>query len=130
MTAFTTARPPGAAEKAIAERERAARQYRAMRRTALKTLFNSEPHGKSLWKLHATLAHFGIEDAAAMKRHVQREVDSWLGAAPFEIRYAALQLIGQRITRIRLQAGLVPFDDPLPGQPDRIFQTVKKLLRV
>lgn len=121
---------PTAAEKAIAERDRAARQYRAMRRAELKTLFNTEPHGKQLWKLHATLGHFGISDAAAMKQYVQREVDSWLGEAAFDIRYEALRLIDQRITRIRMKAGLVPFDDPLPGQPDRLFQTVKKMLRV
>ena len=121
---------PTAAEKAIAERDRLARQYRARRRAELKTLFNTGEHGKRLWRLHATLGHFGIEDAAKMREYVQREVNSWLGAQPFDIRYEALRLIGDRITRIRLRAGLVPFDDPLPGQPDAMFQIVKRMLHV
>jgi hypothetical protein len=118
----------GAAEKAIAERDRAARLYRATRRAELKQLFDTEPHGRQLWKLHATLGHFGIEDAAKMKAYVQGEVDSWLGAAPHDIRYEALRLIDNRIIRIRQRAGLVPFDDPLPGEPDKAFQTIKKML--
>jgi predicted component of type VI protein secretion system len=119
---------PTAAEKAIAERDRLARQYRARRRAELKDLFNTEPHGKPLWKLHATLGHFGIGDARQMREYVQREVDSWLGAQPHDIRYEALRLIDSRIIRIRMNAGLVPFDDPLPGEPDKLFQQFKKML--
>lgn len=130
MTTFTTARPPGAAEKAVKERERAARIYRAARKAELKQLFNSGEDGKRLWRLHATLGHFGIEDAARMKEYVQQEVDSWLGDAPKDIRYEALRLIDQRIIRIRQRAGLLPFDDPLPGEPDKAFQTIKKMLRL
>lgn len=118
----------GPAEKAIAERDRLARQYRAMRKAELKQLFNSEPHGRQLWKLHATLGHFSINDAARMKEYILREVDSWLGAAPKDIRYEALRIIDTRIIRIRQRAGLLPFDDPLPGEPDRVFQTIKKML--
>lgn len=119
-----------AAEKAIAERDRAARIYRAARKAELKRLFNSEPYGKQLWRLHATISHYGITDAAAMKEYVQREVDSWLGDAPHDIRYEALRLIDNRIVRIRQRAGLIPFDDPLPGEPDKAFQSIKKMLQL
>jgi hypothetical protein len=99
-----------------------------MRKAELKQLFNSEPHGRHLWKLHATLGHYGMTDAAAMKEYVQREVDTWLGAAPHDIRFEALRLIDNRIIRIRQRAGLVPFDDPLPDEPNRAFQSIKKIL--
>ena len=54
--------------------------------------------------------------------------EDWLLAAPQEVRFVALQLIGEEICRIRRQAGLRELDDPLPGDPDTAFLMIRRLL--
>ena len=40
----------------------------------------------------------------------------------YDTRLTVLHQINDRITRMRERHGLSPFDDPLPGQPDNVFQ--------
>lgn len=128
--AFNPSAEQARVEKAIQERNVLYRRYRAAKRTELQELCAASEHGERLRKFAATLNHFGIEHAARMKAYVQDEADQWLGSAPADIRAMALSLIDHRIIRIRQRAGLVPFDDPLPSEPDRIFQTLKRMLAV
>jgi hypothetical protein len=118
-----------AAEKAVADRGRLYRLYRAKKKAELAALFAAEPWGKRLHKFHATLGHFVIEDAERLIAYVRAEAKSWLLEAPYDIRCAALEIVGYRIVRIRQKAGLVPFDDALPeDELQDAFNICKKIL--
>jgi hypothetical protein len=117
-----------AAEKALRDRERLYRNYRASKKRQYEELFAIPVHGKLLWQFNARLRAFGIKDPEQMVKYVQRESLAWLKWAPEDIRAAALEMVGYRIVRIRARAGLVPFDDPLPDEEPDVFQLCKREL--
>jgi hypothetical protein len=55
---------------------------------------------------------------------------AWLHEAELSIRRLALSFIANRLMNMRLEQGLAPLDDALPGEPDNLFITVRTLLRV
>lgn len=120
-----TARVPTAAEKALAEKDRLLRQANAQKRRELANLYADEQWGERLRKFGATLNHFGIEHSDEMVAYVHREARWLRHEAPDDIRHMALHLVGERIQRIRARAGLVPFDDPLPGEEPDTFLLCK-----
>jgi len=120
--------PQTATDKALAERERLARHYRAAKKLLYKTMFDDPQYGSRLRQLSVTLRHFGIDDSGDMVDYVTRQTHEWLRAAPTDVRYTALEMIGSRIIRVRQNADLCEFDDPLPGEPDDIFQVCKREL--
>jgi hypothetical protein len=90
-----------------------------------------QPIVKHLKRLAVLLASFDrltIDDADRMIDRI--EAEGWLLQADRDFRHLALRLIGQRISRIRRNAGLVELDDPLPDEPDSAFIIIKRLLRV
>ena len=76
--------------------------------------------------LVAWVKTLGPEDADELVEVVADE--DWLLAASQQVRLAALRLIGDEIGRIRREAGLREFDDPLPDEPENAFQIVRRLL--
>ena len=120
---MTTASP---VEKAVQDRDWLYRRYRAAKKAEHEALFATAVHGPLLRKFGATLNHFGADDAGRMISYVRDQNYAWLRNAPEDIRFAALRMIGHRIQRIRQRAGLVPFDDPLPGEPDDVFRLCKR----
>lgn len=120
--------PSPALEKSLKEREQLHRHYRAAKAAEHRRLCADPQHGEQLRKFAATLNHFGIDDADNMIAYVRRQAALWARAAHDDIRCAALELVAARIVRIRQQAGLVPFDDPLPGEDDDVFQICKREL--
>jgi hypothetical protein len=119
-----------AAEKALADRDRQWRRYRAAKKAQFEVLYESEPYGGRLRKFGATLHHFQIDHAERMVEFVQRDCRDWLRQAPSLIREAALELISRRCIRILERAGLDPLDDPLPGEEDDVFRVCRKELRL
>jgi hypothetical protein len=117
-----------AAEKALRERDRLYRNYRAAKKRQHEELFELPLYGSSLKVFNSTLRRFGINDADKMVAFVQREASIWIRPAPEDIRAAALEMVGYRIVRIRQRAGLVPYDDPLPDEEPDVFQLCKKAL--
>jgi len=110
------ARPPAAptrgAEKAVQERDALMRHYRRASRARLDEACRVAP---ALADLRRALARFhSLEDADALVEAVERAAGALRGAHS-DIRAAALSLASDRIQRIRLSAGLAPFDDPLPA---------------
>jgi hypothetical protein len=144
MTTSPSRRSSGeraAAERALDERaarsatdkrlEDAARQYRlyrAAKRRQYEDLFADPVHGEPLRKFRATLNHFGPNDAERMIAFVADSNYAWLRNTAPDIRHAALELVDARIQRIRIRAGMAVFDDPLPGEPDDVFQACKRTL--
>ena len=84
------------------------------------------PEGPRVRAMVAWVKTLGPNDADELVEVVAGE--DWLLAAPQEVRFAALQLIGEEICRIRREAGLPEFDDPLPGEPDNAFLIIRRLL--
>lgn len=120
MTSQTTA-----VDKALRDKDRLYRNYRAAKRQQLDDLYSDLEWGDVLRKFVATLKHFGPEHAGRMVEYVNGHK---LTRAPENIRFAALEQCDYRITRIRQRAGLAPFDDPLPGGKDDVFRHCKRAL--
>lgn len=115
-----------ATERALADRDRQWRLYRANKRRQYEALFAEPEHGEKLRKFRATLNHFGIEDADRLLAFVQAQ--TWLCMAPKDFRHVALEMIDHRIQRIRVRAGMPVFSDPLPGEPNDVFRLCKEAL--
>jgi len=119
----------GEADKALEERAILYRRYRAARKAHRETLYVTHPCGGDLQIFAAQLRRYTqTSDAAPMLTYVKAAARSWLTVAPPEIKAEALSLINEHIMRIRTQAGLPPFDDPLPGEADDVFQLCKQEL--
>ncbi|CAK0740054.1 conserved hypothetical protein [Azospirillaceae bacterium] len=84
------------------------------------------PEGPRVRALVAWVKTLGPDDANELIDVVAGE--DWLLSASQEVRLAALRLIGEQIGRIRRAAGLLEFDDPLPGEPETAFQLLRRLL--
>ena len=85
----------------------------------------SGPHSGRTRRLLSFLTTMTLNDGAALIAHVRLE--GWL-EADREARQDALSLINVRITHLRERAGLPAIDDPLPGAPNNVFLTIRKLL--
>ena len=118
-----------AASQALVARRREqtalSQAYHAARRQWLdKALDCAE--GPRVRAMVAWIATLGPDDAEELVEVMAGE--DWLLSAPQEVRLAALRLIGDEICRIRREAGLAEFDDPLPGEPESAFQIIRRLL--
>jgi hypothetical protein len=116
------------AERALADRNKVFARYRAAKRRQYEDLFADPVHGEQLRKFQATLNHFGLSDVERMIAFVADSNYAWLRNAHADIRHAALEMVDTRIQRARVRAGAPVFDDPLPGEPDDVFQTCKRKL--
>jgi len=45
-----------------------------------------------------------------------------------DTKFTCFQELNNTITRLREQAGMSPFDDNLPGQPENAFRRIKRIL--
>lgn len=115
-------------DKALDERNRQLRNYRATKRAQLLELYADPLHGEWLRKFITTLGHFGAEHADRMLEYVEREARKWLATAPIDIRYAALEAIDNRCVAIRTRAGMPPFEDPMPWEEPNVFFAAKGFL--
>ena len=117
------------ADKAMKRRNDAYRQYHAAIKHELIELVNRNGQiGLKLKKFAATLGHFGADDGEAdnMVKYVRGQCRNWLREAPMEIRVAALHLVSERCMRINLKLVGIPFNDPLPGDPDDTFRQCRR----
>ncbi len=99
--------------------------YHAARRQWFEQVLDC-PEGPRVRALVAWVKTLGPEDADELVEVVADE--DWLLAASQQVRLAALRLIGDEIGRIRREAGLREFDDPLPDEPENAFQIIRRLL--
>jgi hypothetical protein len=115
-------RLPAKAEKAIAERQKTLSWWRQGRRKQIETLLNG-PHGEEARELVGFLK--GLELGQA--RQVIAHAETWRHADA-DTRYLVLSMISAAITSARTRAGLIEFDDPLPGRPDNLFLLIRRIL--
>jgi hypothetical protein len=116
-------------DEALEERAFLYRRYMTAKIAYRDNLYRTHPCGPDLAAFAARLRGFTqFTDAAAMLAYVREAARSWLSLAPPEIRAEALSLVSEQIVTIRVHAGFAPFDDPLPGEADDVFQLIKREL--
>lgn len=114
-----------AAEKALKERQRQYARYQRQKHAHRRELYEREPRLRSF---ALQLQRFGASDAVSFLRYVREESHGWLCTAPPELRAEALSLVDERIMRLRMKEGMLPLDDPLPGEEDDVWQLAKREL--
>ena len=117
--------PPAALVERRREQVALSKAYQAARAAWFDRVLGG-PEGPRVRAMVAWIATLGPDDAEELVEVIAGE--DWLLAAPQEVRFAALQLIDEQICRIRRDAGLPEFDDPLPDQPENAFQIIRRLL--
>lgn len=117
--------PTEQAERALRERARLNAAYRRAKSAHRRDLYEGEPR---LRQFALQLNRFQMPDVAAFLTFVKEENRSWLLTAPPELRAEALALVGERIQRIRMTHGLLPLDDPPPGEEPDVFQLCRQEL--
>jgi hypothetical protein len=115
-------------EKAAREQEaeqmldRLYKRWRQKRRQAFEA---AHPESKAL---RAFLRKMDLSSAPGLIALVRGA--EWLLAASDDDRWFALNMIGHAMVRVRVKHDLPEFDDPLPGEPPKAFETIRELLRV
>jgi hypothetical protein len=84
------------------------------------------PYGNQIAALLAFLKELSLEREAELVELVQ--ANSWHCADP-DTRYLVMRLIAGRLAQLRENAGLPPFDDPLPDEPPSVFLRIREMLR-
>lgn len=116
--------------QAAQERQQLSSAYKHAKRAQLRELVADPIYGTHLKKFIATLNHFGIEHGERFCAYVKSECRKWLAAAPENIRFAALEACDERIQKIRMQNGLPPFDDSLPGEELTVFDVCREAIGI
>jgi hypothetical protein len=98
--------------------------YARWRRERLEMLVAA--HGEAACTLLSFLDRMTINQAAELI--VLIEQGPWRYANA-DVRFEVLALVDAAIIRLREKQGLVPFDDPLVGEPANVFQIIRESLR-
>ena len=113
------------AEKALAERSK--QMSRAKRWINAETqAFLDGPWGNQIKQIESFLKSMGIEDAERLLDILDRL--DWFRHADRNIRSYLLSSIDEAIINLRVDNGLAPIDDALPGEQLTIFQMIKEKL--
>jgi hypothetical protein len=124
--AAATRRARTAAEKKLEEEQELSKMYMKLRRETINQMLDG-PFGGDIRRVQRFLRVMTIESAPDLVEFVRREAH-WMKAQPIEHQYLLLKLLGNGITRVRERAGLSPFDDGLPGDSPKAFETIKQIL--
>jgi hypothetical protein len=108
--------------KAIEERQQTLTQWQRRRHDQVNALA-AGPHGEAARELLKFLNKLKLGQARELIAHAERWRD-----ADEDTRYLVLGLFSYAIARARENAGLAPFDDPLPDQPDNVFVLIREIL--
>jgi hypothetical protein len=112
-------------DKDEADRERLMKAWCAVQQRQIDDALVG-PYGSQITALLAFLKELSLEREAELVGFVQ--ADSW-HCANADIRFLVMRLVGSRLATLREDAGLAPFDDPLPGEPPSTFLQIREMLR-
>jgi hypothetical protein len=117
------AKAPSKLDLKMEEKQRLTKAYLASRRRRRAALLEQEPRLKDLIRY---LRRIGPEDGDDV---VQAFVAcQWLLNSSPDIKMFSLELLTRAESRIKLSLGLLPLDDPMPGETSVYFE-VQRLLR-
>lgn len=114
-------------EKELDDQNKLFRQWKAWRREKLDALI-AGPHGREIKGLIRFLDTMTLSSAPALLKLIENA--HWARSMSPGERADLLGAIGNRITRTRERAGLTPFDDAMPGEPETAFHRIKTMLEV
>jgi hypothetical protein len=112
-------------DKDEADRERLMKAWCAVQQRQIDDALVG-PYGAQVAALLAFLKELSLEREAELVEFVR--ADSWRGADP-DTRFLVMRLVGSRLASLREDAGLAPFDDPLPDEPPSTFLRIREMLR-
>jgi hypothetical protein len=112
-------------DKDEADRERLMKAWCAVQQRQIDDALVG-PYGAQIAALLAFLKGLSLVREAELVEFVQ--ADSW-HSANADIRFLAMRLIGSRLASLSENAGLAPFDDPLPDEPPSVFLRIREWLR-
>lgn len=118
------------AKTALAERDKLHRHYRKAKAAEWRQLCSERPYGPRLEEFAKRLDAFtSVTEHEQFLAYIYEAAEArWLRAAPDHIRIAAMSRAARQITKIRVAAGLAPFDDPLPTSDDDVFQILRQVM--
>jgi hypothetical protein len=108
--------------KASEERQQPPTQWQRRRDDQVKALA-AGPHGEAARELIEFLSKLKLGQARELIAHAERWRDT-----DEDTRYLVLGLFSDALARARENAGLAPFDDPLPDEPDSVFVIIREIL--
>jgi hypothetical protein len=115
---------PTELEKKQLDEQRQLKRWRHWRREELRTEVQARPQQ---WReLNRILRKLTINDASKLIDYVRNA--AWMHEADLQTRRIVLRAINARIMRVRVQNGLEPIYDSLPGEPPTVSQTMYDLL--
>jgi hypothetical protein len=115
-----------ALEKELSEIHALLREHHRWHRTRCAEAIDG-PHGALVEQLVEILDKLELSDGKHLIDFVHSQ--NWCGVDP-DTRFLCLHAIDGAIIKLREQAGMITFSDPLEGQPANVFLTVKHLLMV
>lgn len=118
------AKSPSKLDLKMEEKARLSKAYRVLKRKERIEILKEEPRLLDFMRyLRKVTAEMGQELLDAI------EACDWLMSAPQRVRGFALSRIAVRSDRLRLLAGDLPLDDPLPPETSVFFEAQKLLRR-
>jgi hypothetical protein len=111
-------------QKKLADDVRLLRAWKAFHREERETAF-AGPHAavlSELFRMFKNLAHVRPSQLIGFIRSVD-----WT-AVDYETRLVVVHELNNAITKFREKCGLDPIDDPLPGQPESPFRTIRAIV--
>ena len=110
------------AQKQLDEQAYLLKGYNSWVKERREALF-AGPFGKECKALNSILRTMTPSSAPALISFIQKA--NWLKEADADTRHEVLAMVSNGITRVRLNAGLPPFDDAMPGEPDNAFLIIR-----
>jgi len=100
------------------------RNYHRLKRQEMVALRNG-PYGQHVKELEQLLDTLAMESAPALVGYIAKCI--WLRSAPPDIKHQVLGIISATIARLRVRAGLPPFDDSLPftDEPPTAYEQIR-----
>jgi hypothetical protein len=112
-------------DKDEADRQRLMRAWCAVQQRQIDDALVG-PYGAQIAALLAFLKELSLEREAELVEFIR--AGTWQSADP-DTRFLVMRLVGSELAKLREEAGLEPFDDPLPGDPPSVFLQVREMLR-
>jgi hypothetical protein len=100
------------------------RAWKQWHREQLNTALDGQ-HGDLVARLMELLRGLTLTDGKKLVAFI--DARDWSRVDP-NTRLICLHEVNETITQLRLKAGMIPFDDALPGQPENIFRCIKQII--
>jgi hypothetical protein len=114
-------------EQKVVDQSKQMRSYKAWKRAEFDEMLKG-PNGDD-WRILSTiLRRLTINNGEELIEHIDGA--GWLLDADLRTRQIAIALIANRIINLRLENGLAPMDDSLPGEEPTVFEIIRSKLRV